>query len=101
MIFRLLNRDKREQTSKLRVLERTLVAKHVWCLPPRRKIIVHFNEYDQPMRKRALVLVHFLSDLSKDALFCPLGAHTWKHVDDHYNERIIKTVHVCITFFLT
>ena len=51
------------------------------------------------MRKAGLVLVHFLSDLSKDVSFCPLGAHTLKRVDDHYKERIIKIVHVCITLF--
>jgi hypothetical protein len=77
-------------------MEGIIVSKHVWCLPPGRRIIMHFNEYDQPVRKGGLVLVHFLSDLSKDGSLCPLGANNWKRVDNHYKERIIKLVYVCI-----
>ena len=36
---------------KLGIMEGTIVAKHVWCLPSGRRIIVHFNEYDQPIRR--------------------------------------------------
>lgn len=81
-------------------MEGTIVAKDVWCLPPGRRIIVHFNEYDQPVRKGGLVLIHFLSDLSKDGSFCPIGAQTWRHVDSHYKEKIIKTAYVCLNMFL-
>ena len=77
-------------------MEGTIVAKHVWCLPSGRRIIVHFNEYGQPIRRGGLVLIHFLSELSKDGTFCPLGAQNWKRVDDHYKQRIIKTVWVYI-----
>ena len=77
-------------------MEGTIVAKHVWCLPSGRRFIVHFNEYDQPIRRGGLVLVHFLSKLSKDGTFCPLGAQNWKRADDHYKQRIIKIVCVCI-----
>ena len=90
----------KNEPAKLGIMERTIVAKHVWCLPLGRRILIHFNEYDQPIRREGFVIVHFLSELSKDGTFSPLKAQNWKRIDDHYKKRIIKTIWVCIKHLL-
>lgn len=77
---------------RLGIMEGAILARNVWLLEPSRRIIVHLNEFDQPVRKGDLAFMHFLSDISRDGCYCPIGEVGWRHVVKHYKLQIVKIV---------
>ncbi|KAL2929583.1 Phosphoinositide phosphatase SAC8, partial [Bienertia sinuspersici] len=55
-----------------------------------RRYFVEFNELHQPIRKGGHILVKFLGYIAKMGNYCPLGALTWRKVEDKLKFDILK-----------
>ncbi|KAL2930970.1 M-phase phosphoprotein 9, partial [Bienertia sinuspersici] len=55
-----------------------------------RRYFVEFNELHQPIRKGGHILVKFLGYIAKMGNYCPLGALTWRKVEDKLKFDIFK-----------
>ncbi|KAL2899253.1 DNA replication licensing factor mcm4 [Bienertia sinuspersici] len=55
-----------------------------------RRYFMEFNELHQPIRKGGHILVKFLGYIAKMGNYCPLGALTWRKVEDKLKFDILK-----------
>ncbi|KAL2937916.1 Cortactin-binding protein 2, partial [Bienertia sinuspersici] len=55
-----------------------------------RRYFVEFNELHQPLRKGGHILVKFLGYIAKMGNYCPLGALTWRNVENKLKFDILK-----------
>ncbi|KAL2893151.1 hypothetical protein RDABS01_009060, partial [Bienertia sinuspersici] len=55
-----------------------------------RRYFVEFNELHQPLRKGDHILVKFLGYIAKMGNYCPLGALTWRNVENKLKFDILK-----------
>ncbi|KAL8138112.1 hypothetical protein V2J09_004113 [Rumex salicifolius] len=56
------------------------------------RCVVHFNEFDQPIRKGGSILAKYLGSLAKNKSFCPIGEKSWHVIDKQYKAKIIQVV---------
>lgn len=70
------------------------VLADVWNQPPDQKVVVTFNNEDQPYGEESEVLATFIGTIGRNPMLAPQGYSDWRLMPQEYKKRCMDEIKV-------
>jgi len=73
-------------------ITKQLRTNDVWHLPPNERIVVQWNNQDQPIADGGALLNRFLGGIARNSNSLPISYSSWKMIPKDYKEDVLKNI---------